>query len=191
MTDHSTLIHLLDQKVPKSNCMFRWRLEIEDFKCLGGSLKFIYKPGSAHKVPDTLSWNPLLLDQVLSELTETDWKRWVVAVVLVEPEKAECTNTVGLASTVLVDKDKTETTEQQIPTTRDVALFHMPDVESIVSCMRKWGDTDNYCKAALAYLDKGQLPAEVECQHWIATLGKQFELDKYGILYLHCSVTNR
>ncbi len=155
VTDHSTLIHLLDRKVPKSNCMFHWRLQIEDFKCLGGSLKFVYKPDSAQKVPDTLSRNLLLLDLVPSELTETDWKRWAAAVVLVELENTQCTNTVSLASTVLVDKDKTETTEQQIPTTRNGVLFHMPDVKSIVSCVRKWQDTDDYCQAALAYLDKG------------------------------------
>ncbi len=93
--------------------MFCWRMEIEDFKCLSGSLKFVYKPG---QVLDTLSRNLLPLDQVPSELTETDWKRWAAAVVLVELEKIECTNTVGLASTVLVDNDKTETTEL-IPTT--------------------------------------------------------------------------
>ncbi len=67
----------------------------------------------------------------------------------------------------------------------------MPDIELIVSCVQKWQDTDDYCQAALAYLDKGQLPTEVKCQKWIVTLGKQFELDEYRILYLQCSVMNR
>ncbi len=70
VTDHSALIYLMDRKEPRSNRMYCWRMEIADFASCGGLLKFVYKPGAHHKVPDGLSCNPLPLDEVPPELTD-------------------------------------------------------------------------------------------------------------------------
>ncbi len=61
-------------------------MENSDIECLGGSIKFVYKPGAHHKVPDYLSRNPTLLDQVPQELTNLEQENWISAQVLLDKE---------------------------------------------------------------------------------------------------------
>ncbi len=59
VTDHVALKFLMDRKEPQSNRLFRWRLEVADFEVLRGKIRFEYKKGSEHRVPNSLSCYPV------------------------------------------------------------------------------------------------------------------------------------
>ncbi len=84
VTDHVALKFLMDWKEPRSNRLFRWRLEVADFEVLGGKIRFEYKKGSEHKVPDSLSHFPVgSPDEFWSE--EEKWIAVKAKVVAVDP----------------------------------------------------------------------------------------------------------
>ncbi len=140
-------------------------------------------------MPDFLSQNPLPIEEVPPELTDSDWKQWASAMVLASaiPEDSS----VGLANSAFAEERSASADLNLLPENKNGALFHMPDIQSIVACVKEWQCKDDKCRAALAYLQKGEAPVLIEHQQWIAMLGKQMELDEYGILFLHCNVTKR
>ncbi len=135
VTDHSALCHLMNQKEPKSNRLFRWRLEISDFKCLDGLVKFVYKPGAHHTVPDYFSRNPLQIDQVPDELTNLDQEKWVAAQVLLEilDEDVEL---IGLYSSPVEPQANCQSAQGQ------TTVFRMPHLQAIADTVKKWQSKD-------------------------------------------------
>ncbi len=144
VTDHSALCHLMNRKEPKSNRLFRWRLEISDFECLGRSVKFVYKPGAHHKVPDYLSRNPLPIDQVPDELTNLDQEKWVAAQMLLEimDENVEL---IGLYGSPIEPQVECQSAQD------GDTVFWMPDLQAIADTVKEWQSKDRYVKGQRSF----------------------------------------
>ncbi len=170
--DHSALVYLMDRNEPHSNHMYHWRMEIASFASCGGSLKFVYKPGAHHKVPDGLSCNPLPLDEVPPELTDNEQEQWVSAKAFVDdknnPDRI-CED--GLAGSTFEEARAGDVDQPK--------GFQIPDIDSIAATVKKWQDDDPFVWMARSYILHKVMPLEPNMQAYLAMFGQQLELDDY------------